>query len=113
MRSDTTDSTNRNATLTTVAADAQPDVVILMRLLIDVVEQQQGRVRRSALRHDDDVVHLGQHVQQAMTRTKASVGTEQRQRDVDEALQRVGAVDLCRVQEILRHAGQAGEKNSM
>src|SRR5271169_2217880 len=32
------------------------DVVVLMRLLIDVVEQQRGCIRRSTLRHDDDVV---------------------------------------------------------
>src|ERR1700683_5705038 len=38
----------------------EPGVVILRRLLIDVIEQEVGRVRRRALGHRHDVVDLRQ-----------------------------------------------------
>src|SRR5215469_3210485 len=41
----------------------EPGVIVLRRLLIDVIEQEVGRIARTALRHRCDVIDLRQRVQ--------------------------------------------------
>lgn len=92
------------------AGGGAPGIVALDRLLIDVEQQEIGRVGRSALGQDEDVVDLGDDVDQPDYHDEADGRLEIGQGDVAQALPGIGAVEDRRLIGVGRNRLQPGEE---
>ena len=88
-----------------------PGVEAEERDLVDVERQRLGRAARAALGEDVDQVEEAEGLDRPEHHRDQQQRPHQRERDPAELEPLRGAVDLRRLVEVLRHRGQAGERD--